>query len=96
MAAGSSTLLHWLRLPQGARGELLLAAACLAVGALLMPCLIWIVGRAVLGPYAHGSVLALYWDFYGGLAHGAPTFWWIAVGPYLLLQFVRIGYRLLR
>jgi hypothetical protein len=88
-------LLHWLRLPQGMRGELLLAAACLAVGALLMPGLIWIIGRTVLGPYAHGSVLALYWDFFGHLAQGAPAFWTIALGPYLLLQFVRIGYRLL-
>ena len=95
MAERRSTLLHWLRLPQGLRGELLLAAACLGVGLLLMPCCIWIVGRSALGPYAHGSVFALFGDYFSGLIHGSLPFWTIALGPYLLLQFVRTGYRLL-
>ena len=91
-----SRLLRRLRLPQGLRGELLLSAACLAVGLLLMPCLIWIIGRLVLGPYAHGSIVALLGDFYVGLAHGAPVFWVVALGPGMLLQLVRFGVRLFR
>jgi hypothetical protein len=95
LARKESTLLRRLRLPQGIRGELQLAGACLLVGLLLMPCLIWITGRTVLGPYAHGSVFALLGDFFAGLSHGSLPFWTIALGPWLLLQFVRLGYRLL-
>jgi hypothetical protein len=95
LARKESTLLRRLRLPQGIRGELLLAGACLCLGLLLMPCLIWITGRAVLGSYAHGSVFALLGDFFAGLSRGSLPFWAIALGPWLLLQFVRIGYRLL-
>lgn len=95
MAKRESRLLRRLGLPQGARGELLLAGCCLLVGVLLMPCLIWIVGRAVLGPYTHGGLFALLADFFAGLGGGSLAFWAIALGPYLLLQWVRIGYRLL-
>jgi hypothetical protein len=95
LARRESTLLRRLRLPQGIRGELLLGGACLLVGALLMPCLIWAIGRTVLGPYAHGSIFALLGDFFGGLSNGSLAFWAIALGPYLLLQWLRIGYRLL-
>ena len=95
LASKESTLLRRLRLPQGIRGELLLAGACLLIGLVLMPCLIWIIGRPVLGPYAHGSIFALLSDFYAGLGNGSLVFWAVALGPYLLLQWVRVGYRLL-
>jgi len=95
LARRESRLLRRLGLPQGVRGELWLAGACLLVGALLMPCLIWIVGREVLGSYTHGGLFALLADFFGGLGKGSPAFWAIALGPYLILQWVRIGYRLL-
>ena len=50
---------------------------CLASGVIVMPCLIFAVGRLALGPYAHGSVFALWRDFMhwpgfrlaGGLVH---------------------------
>lgn len=95
MAGKESRLLRWLRLPQGLRGELLLALCGLLAGAVLIPCLIWGVGRSVLGPYTHGSMLALLADFYAGLAHGALAFWAVLLGPYVVLQLVRIGLRLL-
>jgi hypothetical protein len=94
LAGTESRLLRWLRLPQGARGELLLALGGLLAGAVLIPCLIWVVGRAVLGPYTHGSMLALLADYYAGLAHGSPAFWVVLLGPYVLLQLARIGRRL--
>jgi hypothetical protein len=75
--------------------ELLAALACLLLGVLVMPCLIYAVGRLALGPYAHGSVLSLWHDFLIGLARGSQAFWFIAIGPYLLLMLFRGGRRLL-
>jgi hypothetical protein len=96
LAGADSRLLGWLHLPQGSRGELLLALGCLLVGGVLVPCLIWVVGRATLGAYAHGSVLGLLADFFGGLARGSVPFWVVLLGPYGVLQAVRLGLRLLR
>jgi hypothetical protein len=96
LAGSDSRLLRALRLPQGPRGELQLALGCLLVGAVLVPCLIWVVGRATLGAYTHGSMLALLGDFYVGLAHGSRPFWAVVLGPYIMLQAARLGLRLLR
>ena len=43
--------------------NLLTVAVCLGIGVIVMPCLIFAVGRMALGPYAHGSVFALWRDF---------------------------------
>lgn len=86
-------------LGRGARGlwrELLMIAACIGVGTLAMPCLIFAVGRVALGPYAHGSVFALWRDFMLGLASGSQAVWFIVVGPYLLVWLLRAGRRLWR
>ena len=96
MAGVDSRLLRWLHLPQGARGEWLLALACLRAGGVLVPCLIWVVGRATLGAYAHGSMLALLGDFFVGLARGSLPFWAVLLGPYVVLQATRLALRVLR
>jgi hypothetical protein len=75
--------------------ELLAACVCLAVGLLLMPCLIYAVGRAVLGPYARGNLFALWHDFLDGLASGSQAAWFILLGPYVLLWLLRAARRLL-
>jgi len=75
--------------------ELLLLAASIGVGVIVMPCLIFAVGRAALGPYAHGSVFALWRDFMIGLISGSQAVWFIALGPYLLVWLLRAGRRLL-
>jgi hypothetical protein len=83
---------------RGARGlwrELLMFAACIGVGVIVMPCLIFAVGRAALGPYAHGSVFALWHDFMIGLLSGSQAVWFIVLGPYLLAWLLRGGRRLL-
>jgi hypothetical protein len=83
-------------LSRGVRGlwhELLIALACLFAGVLVVPCLIFAVGRLALGPYAHGSILSFWHDFLLGLAHGSEAFWFIAIGPYLLLLMLRGGRR---
>lgn len=75
--------------------ELLLAALCLVLGLVVMPCLIFAVGRASLGPYEHGGVFALWRDFLIGLSHGSEAFWFVALTPYLLLCVLRLLLRLL-
>jgi hypothetical protein len=83
---------------RGARGlwrELLSATICLGLGVLVMPCLIFAAGRVVLGPYAHGNLLALWRDYLQGLISGSDADWCIAIGPYLLLWLLRGGRRLL-
>jgi hypothetical protein len=76
--------------------ELLMMAACIGIGAIVMPCLIFAVGRLALGPYAHGSVFALWRDFMIGLVSGSQAVWFIVLGPYLLIWLLRGGRWLLR
>jgi hypothetical protein len=85
---------HYRR-AHGAEREIMTLALCLAAGIFVLPALIWLVGRAVLGPYAHGSVLALWHDYLQGLATGSTAFWIIALGPYALVWLLRGGRRLL-
>jgi hypothetical protein len=94
----SNRLRRMARYYRGARGlwrELLSAAICLAVGVLVMPCLIFAAGRLVLGPYARGSLFAFWHDFLQGLISGTPAYWFIVLGPYLLLWLLRGGRGLL-
>jgi len=88
-------LARFLRGAHGVWRELLIALACLLIGVLIIPGLIYVVGRIALGPYAHGSMLSLWHDFLLGLASGSEAFWFIAIGPYALLILLRGGRRLL-
>lgn len=76
--------------------ELTLLAVAFACGILIVPWLIWIAGRVVLGEYAHGGPFALWVDFFRGLAAGAPAFWAVALGPYALALTGRALWHLLR
>ncbi len=84
----SSLLARWSNQSPALR-EVLLFAACLLVGLLLMPLLIWLFGRLTLGGYANGGPLKLWLDFLGGLAHGELPFWGVLAGPYLATLFFR-------
>ncbi len=84
----SSLLARW-RAQSPALREILLFAACLLVGLLLLPLLIWLFGRMTLGSYANGGPLKLWLDFLGGLAHGELPFWAVLAGPYLASLFFR-------
>lgn len=91
-------LRRWWNFCRGANGllrELLLLAACTGVGLIVMPCVIFAVGRLALGPYANGSVFALWRDFMIGLVSGSQAVWFIVLGPYLLVWLLRGGRRLL-
>jgi hypothetical protein len=82
--------------------EALLFGGALALGLLVIPLLIWLVGHRTLGPYTQGDdphglgPLALYGDYFSGLAHGWLGYWMVALGPALLLLLTRSWLALLR
>lgn len=84
------------------RREAAFFGGALALGLLLIPLLIWIVGHRVLGPYTRGDdprgrgPLALYGDYFSGLAHGWLGYWTVALGPAVLLLAARLWLSLLR
>ncbi|HVO00433.1 MAG TPA: hypothetical protein VMT49_10360 [Steroidobacteraceae bacterium] len=86
-----SLLKFWrhYRRTSGARHEWIAAGICLAIGLLLMPVLIWLVGSSRLGPYANGGLFALWRDYVVALAHGSLAFWLVALGPYVALWLLR-------
>jgi hypothetical protein len=73
-----------------ARRELILFLVLLAAGLFVLPFVIWTGGFLVLGPYASGGPFALLANFFAGLAQGSPVFWIVALGPYLLVQLLRL------
>jgi len=76
--------------------ELITLAVSLAVGVVVMPCVIYFVGHLKLGDYAHGGVFAFWRDFVAGLAHGSQAFWFVALVPYVLVWLARAARRLWR
>jgi hypothetical protein len=93
--------------PRGWRGlsrvqrELIIFAAEMVCGLVLIPLLIWVGGNRVLGGYTHGTNQhagpgALLGDFYAGLAHGSSVFWLVALGPAILVTLVRAFVQLMR
>lgn len=79
-----------------ARREASLALGALLVGLLLMPVLVWFVGRMTLGDYTHGGLGALWADYFRGLARGDLAFWIMLLGPYGFLLLGRLALRLAR
>jgi hypothetical protein len=76
------------------RKELLLALACLGVGLILLPILIYVVGVPLLGTYGGGSGIgAFYGDFLRNLMAGMLRTWFIVVAPYVLLALLRLVFR---
>ena len=84
------------------RREVVLYGGAVALGLFVIPLLIWIVGHRTLGPYTHGDdprglgPLALYGDYFSGLAHGWLGYWAAALGPAALLLLARLWLVLLR
>ena len=84
------------------RRDAALFGGAVALGLLVIPLLIWIVGHRVLGPYTRGDdprghgPLALYGNYFSGLAHGSLGYWTVALGPAMLLLAARLWLSLLR
>ncbi|HKE43981.1 MAG TPA: hypothetical protein VKB41_05530 [Steroidobacteraceae bacterium] len=78
------------------RRELWLLVAGLVVGFVLMPIAVYFVGVLTLGPYAAGGLGSFIADYYRGLFHGWLPGWGVVVGPYLLVQLMRLLIRMRR
>lgn len=99
---GSLSRAHAFSIETRSRREVALFGGALALGLVVIPLLIWIVGRRSLGPYTHGDdpqglgPLALYADYFSGLAHGWLGYWGVALGPALIVLVARLWLALLR
>lgn len=93
---------HAFSIETRSRREVALFGGALALGLVVVPLLIWMVGRRTLGPYTHGDdpqglgPLALYADYFSGLAHGWLGYWVVALGPALLVLAVKLWLAALR
>jgi hypothetical protein len=77
--------MHWLR------REALLLAVFGGFGLLVLPGLIFLVGRQLLGEYRPDAAMgAFYADFYGYLAAFSPWAWLLVFGPWLAVQLLRL------
>ena len=86
-----SPLQYWRRYrrTRGAQREVLTFALSLAVGLLIMPLLIWLIGSLQLGPYANGGLGSLLKDYYLALAQASLAYWLVALGPYAAVWALR-------
>jgi hypothetical protein len=93
MSAASTPLEHAKNTPPMPRWrkELLLALACLGVGLIVLPILIYVVGAQLLATYGGGSGIgAFYGDFLRNLMAGTLRTWFIVLAPYLLLRLLQL------
>lgn len=75
---------------RGWRREAWIALLWLAVGALLLPLLIYLCGITFLGTYAGAGLGLSFRTVLGGLAAGSPASWVVVAGPYLMIQLLRV------
>jgi hypothetical protein len=75
---------------QRLRFELLLAGVCIAVGALVLPSLVYGVGVLLLGKYADGSLGAFYGNLYRDLAGASLPAASLIFGPWLVVTLARL------
>jgi len=80
----------------GAARELVIAVFALAVGAVVLPFLIYYCGNSALGAYEGAGVGRTFGVVWGGLATGSIASWIVVLGPYslfLLSRILRIWWR---
>lgn len=76
----------------GVRKELLIAAALLGFGALLLPYAIYIVGQQIVGEYeGDGGPVGLGVAIWTGLVQGQWAAWLLVLSPYVVIQLLRLG-----
>jgi hypothetical protein len=73
------------------RKEVVLAISCIAVGLLVLPALIYMVGGPILGAYGGGPHIgSFYGDFVRNLGTGVVRTWFIVLAPYLFVSLMRL------
>jgi hypothetical protein len=85
----------YFALPRFKFEAMTLGLAVLA-GLIVMPVLIYLAGRIALKEYIHGSVFALYWDFFKGLFQLRTSYWLVLAGPFVFLTLFRVFRWILR
>lgn len=77
--------------------ELVLAAALLCTGFLLLPVAIFWVGQFVIGAYeGDDGVMGLLNAIWYELGQGNPLAWTLVLSPYVVIQLIRLARALLR
>lgn len=76
---------------QRVKREALLFGVFGGFGLLVLPSLVFMVGQVLLGEYRPGAgVGEFYADLYGHLAQGSPGAWLLVLGPWLVIQLLRL------
>lgn len=77
--------------------ELVLAAALLCAGLLVLPVAIFWVGQFVIGAYeGDGGLMGLFNGIWSQLGQGSLAAWTLVLSPYVVIQLVRLTRFLLR
>lgn len=77
--------------------ELVLAAALLCAGLLLLPMAVYWVGQFVVGEYeSDGGVAGLLGALWTDLGQGSIPAWILVSSPYVVIQLFRLARKLLR
>jgi hypothetical protein len=71
--------------------EARLLAGSLIFSAVALPLIVWLTGRALLGPYANGGMFAILGDFFTLLYAGSVSAWILLLSPYVLLGALRLA-----
>ena len=77
--------------------EAALLAILLFLGLVILPILIWFVGKAVFGAYGGSGYFEFFGTLSGKIRAGDPVAWFLVLSPWLALQVVRLaiaGWRL--
>jgi hypothetical protein len=69
--------------------EARLLLGSLIFGAVGLPLIVWVTGRALLGPYANGGMFAILGDFFTMLFSGSLAAWILLFAPWLMLSALR-------
>lgn len=73
------------------RFELIVGSALLAVGLFVVPAAVYLVGNALLESYGENATLGTFYaDFFGDLASASGRAWTLALGPLVLISWVRL------
>lgn len=78
------------------RNEVILFAVCLVLGLFFLPAAIYLVGELIFGAFGGGG----FGDFYGSVQAAIwafdPVVWFLVLSPYLVVQSLRVTFRLYR
>ena len=96
----NSLLAAWrsYRQRRGIARELITFVIGAFAGLVLLPLLIYVAGRVLLGPYVRSATdptpagpLQMWTDYLGGLAQGSLAYWLVLLGPYVMYLLVRLA-----